>query len=52
MNSDDEKQDTVRTSTQNPFPEPQTIPAGWDTSEIILAPQPISEKVESDQKDQ
>ncbi len=28
MNTQDENQDTVRDS----FPEPQTIPSGWDTS--------------------
>ncbi len=39
MNPEDEKQDTVQTPAYNPFPEPQTIPAGWDTSEISAAPQ-------------
>ena len=36
MNTQDENQnDDVR----NPFPEPQTIPAGWDTSVFASAPQ-------------
>jgi hypothetical protein len=42
MNTEDEKQDTVQTSAHNPFPEPQTIPAGWDTSEFISTPRPAS----------
>jgi hypothetical protein len=42
MNPQDEKQDTVQTSAYNPFPEPQTIPAGWDTSEFLSLPQPAS----------
>jgi len=32
MNTQDENQDTAQTSAHNPFPEPQTIPSGWDTS--------------------
>ena len=32
MNTQDENQDTVYNSAYNPFPEPQTIPTGWDTS--------------------
>lgn len=34
MNTQDEDQDTIQTSTYNSFPEPQTIPSGWDTSEL------------------
>jgi hypothetical protein len=34
MNAQDENQDTVYSSAYNPFPEPQTIPSGWDTSEF------------------
>ena len=40
MNPQDEKQDTVQTSAFNPFPEPQTIPSGWDMSELFSMPQP------------
>ena len=36
MNTQDENQDTVQTSAYNPFPEPQTIPSGWDTSGFFL----------------
>ncbi len=32
MNTQDENQDTAQTSARNSFPEPQTIPSGWDTS--------------------
>jgi hypothetical protein len=39
MNTQNENQDTVQTSTRNPFPEPQTIPTGWDTSVFSSAPQ-------------
>jgi hypothetical protein len=40
MNTQDEKQAAVQSSAYNPFPEPQTIPGGWDTSELLAAPQP------------
>jgi hypothetical protein len=32
MNTPNNEQDTVENSAYNPFPEPQTIPAGWDLS--------------------
>ena len=32
MNTQDENQDTMQTSARDSFPEPQTIPSGWDTS--------------------
>jgi hypothetical protein len=32
MNTQDENQDTAQTSARDSFPEPQTIPSGWDTS--------------------
>ncbi|MDP2776927.1 MAG: hypothetical protein Q8O48_04745 [Anaerolineales bacterium] len=49
MTTQDEKQDTVQTSAYNPFPEPQTIPSGWDTSGFLSAPEPapISEAEDS-----
>ena len=40
MNTQNENQEI--TSTRNPFPEPQTIPTGWDTSVFSSAPQPVS----------
>ena len=42
MNTEDENQDTVHTSAHNPFPEPQTIPSGWDTSGFLSDPEPAS----------
>lgn len=41
MNAKDENQDTFQTAAYNPFPEPQTIPSGWDTS-VFSTPQPAS----------
>lgn len=51
MNTMNEEPDAVENSAYNPFPEPQTIPAGWDLSEM-LSPLPVfvideSETVES-----
>ena len=34
MNTQPEDQDFVENSAYNPFPEPQTIPAGWDLSAL------------------
>lgn len=42
MNPQNETQDAAFNSAYNPFPEPQTIPAGWDPSAILSAPQPDS----------
>ena len=42
MKTQDENRDIVQTSTYNPFPEPQTIPSGWDTSGFFSPPEPAS----------
>jgi hypothetical protein len=42
MTTQDEDQDTAQTSAHNPFPEPQTIPSGWDTSGFFSTPEPAS----------
>jgi hypothetical protein len=42
MNTQDENRDTLQTSAYNPFPEPQTIPAGWDTSMFFSTPQTVA----------
>jgi hypothetical protein len=34
MNAQDEQQQTSQSAAYNPFPEPQTIPSGWDLSEL------------------
>jgi hypothetical protein len=41
MNPQEENQDTVQTAAYNPFPEPQTIPSGWDTSGFFSNPEPV-----------
>lgn len=38
MNTPNEDPNVVDNSAYNPFPEPQTIPAGWDASAILSAP--------------
>jgi len=48
MNLQDEYQDTVKTSAYNPFPEPQTIPSGWDTSGFFSDPEPASNEQGND----
>jgi len=44
----DEEQDVFRTQYFDPFPQPQTIPAGWDTSAILSAPKPAPVMDEED----
>ena len=39
MNIQNEEQDVTHNSAYNPFPEPQTIPSGWDTSGFFSTPQ-------------
>jgi hypothetical protein len=46
MNTQDENQET--NSAYNPFPQPQTIPAGWDTSVFASASEPVSVSEEDD----
>jgi hypothetical protein len=38
MTTQDEDRDMLPNSAYNPFPEPQTIPSGWDTSVLLSAP--------------
>ena len=38
MNTQEDEQETVQSNVYNPFPEPQTIPSGWDTSEFVSMP--------------
>ena len=47
MNTNDETQNPVQTTAYNPFPEPQTIPSGWDLSELTATPDSESVKDES-----
>ena len=46
MNAQDENQDTAQSAAYNPFPEPQTIPDGWDLSELTPTAQTDSEMAE------
>ena len=43
MNDPKENRDFSRTEDFDPFPEPQTIPAGWDVSELLAAPVNVPE---------
>jgi hypothetical protein len=43
MNTQAENQDTAQNPAYNPFPEPQTIPSGWDTSGFLSNPEPTSD---------
>jgi hypothetical protein len=38
MNTQEENQDTAQTFARDSFPEPQTIPSGWDTSGFSSTP--------------
>lgn len=40
MSTQDKNLDIIQTSTFNPFPEPQTIPSGWDISGLLSVPEP------------
>jgi hypothetical protein len=37
MNTQNENQENAQNSAYNPFPQPQTIPTGWDTSVFYAA---------------
>jgi hypothetical protein len=39
MNTPNEENNVVENPAYNPFPEPQTIPAGWDLSGMFSASQ-------------
>ncbi len=39
MSTQNEDQDFVQTDWFDPFPEPHTIPAGWDISGFFATPQ-------------
>lgn len=38
MNNPNEEREDLHQHCFDPFPEPQTIPAGWDTSMLLSAP--------------
>ena len=37
----DEKNKPVEAPLFEPFPVPNTIPSGWDTSELLSSPKPV-----------
>lgn len=41
MATQNENLDSSRTEDFDPFPEPQTIPSGWDLSELLPAPESV-----------
>ena len=43
MNNQDQDRGIVPPNNFEPFPEPQTIPSGWDLSELLSAPGPAPE---------
>ncbi|HVN14959.1 MAG TPA: hypothetical protein VMT73_04405 [Anaerolineales bacterium] len=47
MTTQNEDQDVSQSQYFDPFPEPQTIPAGWDVSGFLSAPQDVSDLTES-----
>ena len=42
MTTQDENRDSVHASAYSPFPEPRTIPSGWDTSGLHSTPTTVS----------
>ena len=45
MNTQSDDQDILENSAYNPFPEPQTIPAGWDLSGLMQPPHAETEMI-------
>ena len=41
MTSQNEDTEFSNTKDFNPFPEPQTIPSGWDLSELLYSPENV-----------
>lgn len=48
MTNQDEDRDVFQSQYFDPFPEPQTIPSGWDISVLMSTPQPVSVQVADD----
>jgi hypothetical protein len=48
MNTQQEDQDATQNSAYDPFPEPQTIPSGWDTTTLCSQPQSGSDMDKDD----
>ena len=48
MNTQDEDRDVFQSQYFDPFPQPQTIPSGWDLSGLFPTPQPASDQQVAD----
>ena len=48
MNTQDDNRDVFQSQYFDPFPQPQTIPSGWDLSGLFPAPQPASDEQAQD----
>lgn len=48
MTTQNEDQDVFQSQYFDPFPQPQTIPSGWDLSGLFPAPQPVSDEQAAD----
>jgi hypothetical protein len=48
MNTQDDNRDVFHSQYFDPFPQPQTIPAGWDLSGLFPAPQSGSDQQTED----
>ena len=44
MNARDDNRDVFQSQYFDPFPQPQTIPAGWDLSGLFPTPQSDSDE--------
>lgn len=42
MTTQDEDRDFSESQAFDPFPEPRTLPSGWDLSGLLSAPEPAS----------
>jgi hypothetical protein len=51
MTTQNEDRDVTHSHNLDPFPQPQTIPAGWDLSTLLAAPEVDSVMEEVDSAD-
>ena len=51
MTTQNEDRDVFQTHCFDPFPEPQTIPAGWDLSTLLSTAEPVFVQQADDSSD-
>ena len=51
MTTQDEERDVSQSHPFEPFPEPQTIPVGWDTSTLLSPVESVSVQQTDDSSD-